>query len=70
MLVLSRKPGETINIGDNISVTVVSIGPNRVRIGIDAPREVNVWRGELPELQNKNQVTPNEQTIGNVGTSL
>jgi carbon storage regulator len=47
MLVLSRKPGERIMIGDNIVVTVVRIGPNNVRLGIDAPTELNIVREEL-----------------------
>jgi len=47
MLVLSRKPGERIVIGDNITITVVRIGPNNVRLGIDAPREFNIVRDEL-----------------------
>lgn len=47
MLVLSRKPGERILIGDEIAVTVVRIGPNTVRIGIDAPRDMNIVRDEL-----------------------
>lgn len=47
MLVLSRKPGETIRIGDGIFITVVHIGPNNVRIGIDAPDDVNIVREEL-----------------------
>jgi len=47
MLVLSRKPGERIFIGDNVSVTIVRIGPNTVKIGIDAPREMNIVREEL-----------------------
>jgi carbon storage regulator len=47
MLVLSRKPGERILIGDQISVTIVRIGPNTVRIGIDAPRDMNIVREEL-----------------------
>ena len=47
MLVLSRKPGERILIGDNVSITIVRIGPNTVRIGIDAPREMNIVRDEL-----------------------
>jgi len=47
MLVLSRKPGEKILIGDNVSVTIVRIGPNTVRIGIEAPRNMNVVREEL-----------------------
>ncbi len=47
MLVLSRKPGERILIGDNVTVTIVRIGPNNVRLGIDAPRELNIVREEL-----------------------
>lgn len=47
MLVLSRKPGERILIGDNVTVTIVRIGPNTVRLGIDAPREMNIVREEL-----------------------
>ena len=47
MLVLSRKPGQRILIGDNVTVTVVRIGPNTVRLGIDAPREMNIVREEL-----------------------
>lgn len=47
MLVLSRKPGERILIGDDVAVTVVRIGPNTVRIGIDAPRDMNIVRDEL-----------------------
>jgi len=47
MLVLSRKPGERILIGDNIAVTIVRIGPNTVRLGIDAPRDLNIVREEL-----------------------
>ena len=47
MLVLSRKPGERILIGDDIAVTVVRIGPNTVRIGIEAPRTMNIVRDEL-----------------------
>jgi carbon storage regulator len=47
MLVLSRKPSERILIGDDIAVTVVRIGPNNVRIGIEAPRSMNIVREEL-----------------------
>ena len=47
MLVLSRKPGEKILIGDNISITVVRIAPGIVRIGIDAPNGLPILREEL-----------------------
>ena len=47
MLVLSRKLGEKILIGDQISVTVVRIAPGVVRIGIEAPDNMNIVREEL-----------------------
>lgn len=49
MLVLSRKVGERILIGDKITVTVVKIGHGGVRIGIEAPPELAVVREELAE---------------------
>jgi len=47
MLVLSRKPGQTIHIGDDIEITVAEVEYDKVRIAISAPREVFVVRGEL-----------------------
>jgi carbon storage regulator len=47
MLVLSRRAGERIQIGDSIVVTVVRVGPQEVRLGIDAPQEVEIVRSEL-----------------------
>jgi len=49
MLVLTRKPGEQIVIGNGIRVTVVSVGPGRVKIGIDAPPDVRIDRSEIHE---------------------
>lgn len=47
MLVLSRKAGERILIGDQIAVTIVRIGPGNVRVGIEAPSGMAVMREEL-----------------------
>lgn len=47
MLVLSRRENESIAIGDGINVTVVEIRGNRVRLAIEAPKEVRVLRTEL-----------------------
>ena len=47
MLVLSRKENQTILIDGGIKVTVVAIIGNKIRLGIEAPREVGVWREEL-----------------------
>jgi carbon storage regulator len=49
MLVLSRKLGETIIIGDNIQVRVLAINGNQVRLGFEAPRSVSIQRQELLE---------------------
>jgi carbon storage regulator len=47
MLVLSRKLGEKITIGDRIVVTVVKLGNGQVRLGIEAPPEIAVFREEI-----------------------
>lgn len=47
MLVLARKQNESIIIGDNIKIKILGVNGNTVRIGIEAPREVKVLRGEL-----------------------
>ena len=63
MLVLSRKSGERILIGDKISVTVVKIGHGGVRIGIEAPPEMAVVREELAEeLKRAEQALASDQT--------
>lgn len=56
MLVLSRQRDESIVIGDNIVVTVVDVRGDKVRLGIEAPREVSVHRREIYEaIQRENQ---------------
>lgn len=56
MLVLSRKVGERLVIGEDIILTIVRIGPNTVKIGIDAPRDMNIAREEL--VRDKVSKTP------------
>ena len=53
MLVLSRKTGEQIVIGDNISITVSRISGNRVSIGVEAPSHMKVLRGELKQIRDE-----------------
>lgn len=53
MLVLSRKLGEKIFIGDNICITVVDIDRGKIRLGIEAPRDVPIYRQELLPLAAK-----------------
>jgi len=49
MLVLSRKLNETILIGDNIRVTLLGIDGDKIKLGVDAPRDIRVFREELLE---------------------
>jgi carbon storage regulator len=53
LLVLSRKPGETVVIGDGITLTVIDIKGNRVRVGIEAPDQVRILRAELAGWQDE-----------------
>lgn len=55
MLILTRRIGEKVIIGENVKVTVLSVKGNQVRIGIDAPRDVSVNREEVYERILKEQ---------------
>ena len=57
MLVLSRKQSETILIDDRITVTILSVVGNKVRVGVEAPGEVLILRGELkPEWETEKEL--------------
>ncbi len=59
MLVLSRKEGEKLVIGDNITVVVSRVAGNRVTLGIEAPADVRIIRGELKaQAQEQKTVVP------------
>lgn len=47
MLILTRRVGETLMIGDNVTVTVLGVKGNQVRVGVNAPKEVSVHREEI-----------------------
>jgi len=60
MLVLTRKPGEKINIGSNITITVVEVKGNKIRVGIDAPEDMTIFRAELNDFLAKIGTEPAE----------
>ncbi len=62
MLILQRRKGESVQIGDNITVTITGISSDRVRLAIDAPRETPVNRTELLEAARMNQEAAGNST--------
>lgn len=61
MLALTRRVGERIVIGDNVVVTIVDIKGDSIRLAIDAPREVKIYRGEIFDAiaaENKEAAVP------------
>ena len=73
MLVLSRRVGESVVVGDDIAITVLEVRGDIVRIGIDAPRDVKVHRAELlAELEQTNQqaASPTDDIVASLRESL
>lgn len=62
MLVLSRKLGEKIYIGENVCITVVDIDRGKIRLGIEAPRDVPIYRQELLPSKGGEPVSPEDTT--------
>lgn len=60
MLILTRRPGEAILIGDNIEILVKEVGRNHVRLGINAPRDVTIRRVETLDPPEEGEVDEEE----------
>jgi carbon storage regulator len=62
MLILTRRVGETVVIGNNVTVTVLGVKGNQVRLGVNAPKDISVHREEIFErinLERKNAAAAN-----------
>jgi carbon storage regulator len=61
MLVLTRKPGQSIMIGEGVEVQVLSVAGEKVRLGITAPRDVSIFRNEVYDRIESENAEPEEQ---------
>ena len=61
MLILTRRVGETLMIGDSVTVTVLGVKGNQVRVGVSAPKDVAVHREEIYERIQKEQEVEKKQ---------
>ena len=62
MLILSRRVGETIHIGDDITITIAAVNRQQVRVGVTAPRDVKVHREEVyQQIQQQHPVRGSKQ---------
>jgi len=66
MLILTRRVGETLMIGDEVTVTVLGVKGNQVRIGVNAPKEVSVHREEIYERIKNEKNGGSDEPNGNV----
>lgn len=73
MIVIRRRPGETLHLGPEIQITVLSLSPSRVKLGIEAPGSVSVLRGEMKQAAEQNREAAQQElpaSLGHLAQSL
>ena len=73
MLVLSRRVGESVVIGDDVTITILEVRGDVVRVGIDAPRSIAVHRAELLEQvegSNRDAASPSDDAVASLSRAL
>jgi len=71
MLVLTRKPGQSIMIGDGVEVQVLSVAGEKVRLGITAPRDVSIFRNEVYErIESENSLVEDDADDGGANEAV
>lgn len=66
MLILTRKLGQSLIIGDDIEVSIVDVSGDKVKVGINAPKEVKILRSELAETMEVNKIAAGSKTDRNL----
>jgi carbon storage regulator len=66
MLILTRRVGESLIIGDDVTITVLGVKGNQVRIGVNAPRDVAVHREEILDRIQADSLADDDEESGNV----
>ncbi len=61
MLILRRRPGESVQIGDNVKITILDCSEGAARLAIDAPRDITILRSELLQAVDANRDAANEE---------
>lgn len=70
MLILSRKIGESVVINDNVIVKILEVSGDKVRIGIEAPKEISILRSELKETAEQNKTASAQISRGKLADFL